>query len=926
MLTPEEFDQWCRCFDLSEQAREAIQRVRLSEPSRRVGGGTQNVSGRYPSGKMGRVIQFESHHVELAQIYKLERNSEVLEYYDQPPPIELHYLSKSGRPVRVLHTPDFFVLRQNSAGWEECKTEQELLQKCQDSPNRFQRTEQGHWRCPPGEQYTSDLKLYYAIRSDAELHPTFRRNSVWLEDYWRNDCLDVNPAITTAVRTLVEAESGIALAEIIERVKTASVDDLHLLIATNQVYVDLEAAPLSSPEQVRVFLTSQDAATYATAMQLAMRPSHDVAQAVEVAVGTSVNWDGILWTILNTGKHSVALLGLDEQFQELPNAVFDALVKTGKITGFSATVNGMVDTSEQLLRQASQADKRIANARYQEIEAFLTGTAFTSTNRTQRRWLSSYRNAEKAYGRGYLGLLPHHRDKGNYLAKMSEQVQQLMITHIETEYETLIQPSVRQAYSSFKQVCEQQHLQPPSLEAYRQAVKTRPRSEQIKKRKGFRAAYPEEPFYWQLHQQDTPPHGDRPFEVGHIDHTEADVELLSTTMLRLGVEPSELSETINLGRPWVTLLIDAFSRRVLATYITFDPPSYRSDMMVLRLCIQRYGRLPQILVTDGGKDFESTDFEVLLAYFRMTKKQRPAAKPRFGSVIESFFGVADKEFWHNLAGNTQITRNVRQVTKSVNPKHHAVWTLSKLYMYFCEYCYEVYDTCPHPALRMSPREAFNIGLARGGMRFHLLVSVNEFKRLALPTAKEHQGTRLVTCKGIKLHYLYYWHSSFKQLRDTRVDVKYDPFDITVAYAYVNDEWIGCHSEYSQELQGCSEREFMLAATELKKLNQIQPEQFDTITGRKLAQFFLKVRQEEFVLTPSWKQAKQLVQVQRLRDAELKQVHAQIEGELIAPQSQPSEDVQSLNGERAESRAATSIEDLQLTESEENGNFEPIPEW
>lgn len=180
----------------------------------------------------------------------------------------------------------------------------------------------------------------------------------------------------------------------------------------------------------------------------------------------------------------------------------------------------------------------------------------------------------------------------------------------------------------------------------------------------------------------------------------------------------------------------------------------------------------------GEKTLRVLTQEVLLAYFRITKKQRPPAKPRFGSVIESFFGVADQEFWHNLTGNTQIMRNVRQVTKGVNPKRHAVWTLSKLYTYFCEYCYEVYDTCPHPALRMSPREAFNLGLARSGMRNHLLVSIDEFKRLALPTAEDHNGQRLVTRKGIKLHYLYYWHSSFNQIPNTRVDVKYDPFDIT----------------------------------------------------------------------------------------------------------------------------------------------------
>ncbi len=37
-----------------------------------------------------------------------------------------------------------------------------------------------------------------------------------------------------------------------------------------------------------------------------------------------------------------------------------------------------------------------------------------------------------------------------------------------------------------------------------------------------------------------------------------------------------------LGKPWVTFLVDAFSRRILSAYLTFDPPSYRSCMMEKR--------------------------------------------------------------------------------------------------------------------------------------------------------------------------------------------------------------------------------------------------------------------------------------------------------------------------------------------------------
>ncbi len=97
MLSKEAFAQWCRASGFSEQAKALIERVRRSPPTRRVGGRAGNVSGRYPSRKMGVTIQFESHRGELAGIYELEHDPDVLEYYDQPPAIKLSYIAKNER-------------------------------------------------------------------------------------------------------------------------------------------------------------------------------------------------------------------------------------------------------------------------------------------------------------------------------------------------------------------------------------------------------------------------------------------------------------------------------------------------------------------------------------------------------------------------------------------------------------------------------------------------------------------------------------------------------------------------------------------------------------------------------------------------------------------------------------------------------------
>jgi hypothetical protein len=75
MLNENDLAAWYQRLNFSEPARTVIGRVRCSDPAHRVGGGRSNVSGFYPSRKMGVTIQFESHRVELAAIFEMENDS-----------------------------------------------------------------------------------------------------------------------------------------------------------------------------------------------------------------------------------------------------------------------------------------------------------------------------------------------------------------------------------------------------------------------------------------------------------------------------------------------------------------------------------------------------------------------------------------------------------------------------------------------------------------------------------------------------------------------------------------------------------------------------------------------------------------------------------------------------------------------------------
>jgi putative transposase len=484
MLSPEKLTAWYYQLNLSLETRSVIDRVRSSQPARRVGGGRSNVSGRYPSRKMGMTIQFESHRVELAGIYEMEHDDSVEEFYDQPPTIKLDYLSAEGRHLGVMHTPDFFVIRQDTAGWEEWKTEEELVRLAQKSPHRYELENGNRWRCPPGEEYARPLGLYYRVRSSGEINWVFQRNIQFLEDYLRSDSVPISSLVRERLLAYVLAWPGASLRRLLEDCAgIAAPDDIYSSITTSELYVDLAAAALAEPWDVRVY-SCRDAALACSA------PREQPSQ--------------------NSGDP--ALQSSCASMLLTPNPATSEVIKR--------------------LLEASEDDLRVANERSEIIRRHLNGdppSAEPVPPRTLGRWLLEYRAAKRFWGTGYVGLLPRPRP-GN------------------------CHPRLRRA-------CEREGVPTPCYMTFCRAVRKRNGSDQTSKRKGHRAAYAQEPFYFELELK-TPRHGDRPFEICHIDHTELDIELVCSHTGQ------------NLGRPWYTILTDAFSRRLLAIFLTFDPPSY----------------------------------------------------------------------------------------------------------------------------------------------------------------------------------------------------------------------------------------------------------------------------------------------------------------------------------------------------------------
>jgi putative transposase len=865
VLAQDDLLPWCLKLGLLESTRTLITSIRTSEPVRRVGGGKANVVGRYPSQKMGRMIQFESHRVELAFVLEFEHDPHVVEYYDQPGRLPLRYIGSSGRRVTARHTPDYFVLRSDSAGWEECKTDEELAKLAEKSPNRYRRESGGAWCCPPGEAYAAALGLYYRVRNSGEICWTFQRNIHFLADYLRHG-VERSP-YRDRLLAFAERTPGVGLKVVLETTTCAEERDcLYSMIARGELHVDLRAESLWEPENAHLFPDRSSAELWKTTNGVLAKANTTL---IDLQAGDRITWDTKEWIIANAGATMLSLIGPDRSFIELPAAVLEDLIKGTRVQVVQHTLHCNSGSVRSQIAGASEADLKIANRRSCVVRCHLLGERPPGIPaRTVRLWAARFREAELAFGEGYLGLIPRTRNRGNRHPRISGRPRALMAQFIEKDYETHKQKTKYASWIALKLACEREGVVSPSYRAFLRAVKLRDRFTQTMRRKGRRAAYSFEPQFWDLEMK-TPRHGDRPFEVGHIDHTELDVEVRCSVTGR------------SLGRPWLTILVDAFARRVLAKCLIFDAPSYRSCMLVLRDCVKRHSRLPQVLVLDGGREFDSTYFETLLARYECTKKTRPPAKARFGSVCERLFGTTNTQFIHNLRGNTQITRNVRQVTESVDPKRLAVWSLAELNASLDEYLFEVYDQMDHPTLAQSPREAFNRGMDMSGLRLQRMIRYEEdFLICTLPTTAK--GTaKIVPGRGVKIHHVYYWSDELRdpELECRQVPVRYDPYDIGMAYAFCRNRWIRCHSEFYVALQGRSEREVSLATRELRRRRQQHPGQRMSLNAKALARFLESVECQETLL------------LQRLRDRESTNARNDINRDngLNPPKLEPSSD-------------------------------------
>ncbi len=866
-LSESGFAAWCGEVGLSDAARAEVAGIRGSPPSRLVSGRAGNVHGRYPSRKMGHSVQFESHTVELPFIMLSEFDDDILEIWDQPPQIPLDYQAKAGRRWRGMHTPDFFVLAARGAWWVECKQEEKLQELSVEQPNRYQRVGDTDWICPPGQAYAAQFGLEYRVFSSKAINWKFQENISFLAEYLQCESpVEVRAELRQALIDIVCSQPGVRTHDIIDAESLQRfpnvADSLYLLIARGEVCVDLHSEQLARRPGMRIYADAESAQSWALAEQAKTEAVSRIARIRALTPGATVTWRGGRFSWIGGDADNVRLVGPSGDVLAVSHRDFDDLVGRGEIANLPelpAHTGSMTPAGRERMLHASRQDHAEATRRHPFVQLLLRGEhlpAKAPPLRTCQQWCKDYRDAEVCYGNGHVGLLPKPRS-GNSSQRLDVRLYAIMRDVIRDKHlgQNALGLKRGRAWSSYVEVCrlaQEKGLPPPSHVTFYRAVNNTSLYEQKVRREGRRAAYGiKEDVPLEIEGPER--HGVRAWEMAHLDHTQLDVQLMDMYSNRV------------LGRPWLTLMVDAFSRRILALYLTFDEPSYRSCMMVIRDCVRRWNRLPSALVVDGGSEFDSVYFESLLTQNGCIKRQRPSAEPRHGAIGERLFGTLNTQLIHNLEGNTTVMRNVRQVTVSVDPARHAIWSLETLYLEICAWAYGTYDTAVHRGVLDSPRNAFEQSVRLSGERdFKRIAYDDDFLRETLPTTRT--GVAKLNKKGqVQLHHVIYKVPSPipGRFNGTRVEVKYDPFDAGYILVRVG-RWVKCFSYYHSHLfKGMSERLLRLASAELRAKNRASYRASKTLNVGDLAAYLHSVDVTQAVLMQRKRDALHIAVNQRI---------------------------------------------------------------
>ncbi|WP_312782310.1 Mu transposase C-terminal domain-containing protein [Brevundimonas sp.] len=380
-------------------------------------------------------------------------------------------------------------------------------------------------------------------------------------------------------------------------------------------------------------------------------------------------------------------------------------------------------------------------------------------------------------------LLPHPPGPDAGKGLLDPRVEAVISEVLERSYCSSQKPKESVVVTEIRGKCREQGLIPPGRKAVHTRIQAIDLFTRLRSREGENAAERAAPRPGGMEAT-------APNQIWLIDHTLADLILVDRRY------------RLPIGRPTITLIIDAYTRMCVGYYVSLGAPSIiQTAMALLRAFMPKEALLesidhnwhwpchgfPETLHSDNGIDFKSLAIRRGLDTYGVAQDFRPVRQPRYGALIERFIGTLMGEL-HLVPGTT--FSNVQQ-RGDYDSDRRAVMTLDAFETWVLLQISR-YHRSPHRGIDgFTPQSRWQEAVENGFIPRAVPPSYAEDVLLAfLPSAK-----RQLSRTGIHFKRLRYWAPWFGPLIRKgagSVEIRFDPRDMSFIWALGPTGWERVH--------------------------------------------------------------------------------------------------------------------------------------
>ena len=330
----------------------------------------------------------------------------------------------------------------------------------------------------------------------------------------------------------------------------------------------------------------------------------------------------------------------------------------------------------------------LSGATRKEIEehAKEIGIHFT----TLYRWLSGYKSTGTV-----TGLLSQKRGRKNGTVFIAEDIEKIIQDTIKSDYLIKERPSIKSVINKIKIKCLEKNLALPSNNTIRNRINKITQYEFFEKRNSKNLV--KDKFAPATKKYSA----DYPLQKVQIDHTRVDLHIVDD------------ENRTSIGRPWLTLAIDIYSRMIVGYYLSLDAPSGVSvGMCIVNAILQKNKLLNQFeldtewnvwgkfdnIFTDNGADFRSFSVEQACLVNGIHINFRPIGKKEYGGHIERLIGTTMTEV-HDVPGTTYS--NIKE-KMDYDSEGNACMTFDEFEKWLLIYITKIYQHNIHSSIKTSP--------------------------------------------------------------------------------------------------------------------------------------------------------------------------------------------------------------------------------